>query len=767
MTKPLLNYCLVTQNLASIIEDSIDDGDRYPDVSDISGEVIFTPNIANGKAYQLVDRQGKYYTVPVSRVRAQVINGVITHENETGIYLFAAGPGSNPDKITYSVEYRNLRSGDLSFSLSPLKFEAIPGGEVDLTMATPVVGAIPPGTTKGERGPQGLKFLGVVDNRENLPSTPNLEHGDAYVNIANKSLFIWNGSDWDEIHNFASVDPDVETFAALIDEARDAASDAQVDYSNLFAQDGKIEEDLLRLVDMKVKSSQSTATLGTELVTGSGWTLGSGWAGSLVSGFTASSGAGSLEWANSLPAGSYQVAFQLSTQVRDIQNLDVTLGDSDAPYIYGLGTTIVTSVQVTSPGPLRFTPVSNPQWVGTITNISVREIQGTVPASLTIRDDSGADAVRVRVGTASQQNIYVGDVAGQRNTSGSRNVILGADSMGENTSGYWNTSIGWQAMRRNTSGTRNVALGMRALAGNTTGYRNVALGQSSMVLNTTGQGNIAIGADSMLYNETGNQNIAIGLTSLGVNKAGSQNVAIGNAAMNNARADSNTAIGYLALYTSESPGNVAIGSQAARYTKAGGVTAIGYFSGVNVVNGSDNTTVGYEAGRGRAYGSANYNRVTAIGKNAGRRLGTGHDDNTLVGFSAMGNADGGVENTAIGLYAGLSAVGEVVNRNVLIGRRAGVLLKTGGDENTIIGTNAGNVLTTGAKNIIIGYNVQASSPTASNEINIGNLIKGSNAPGYFEVSIEGKLRVVNLPKQDPNSLNQVWNDNGTLKVSAG
>ena len=767
MTKPLLNYCLVTQNLASIIEDSEYDSDRYPDVSDISGQVIFTPNIANGKAYQLVDSVGNTYTVPVSRIQAKIINGEIRHENETGVYLFAAGPGSNPDKITYSVEYRNLRSGELSFSLSPLKFEAIPGGEVDLTMATPVIGATPAGTTKGERGPQGLKFLGVVDNIEQLPSTPNLEHGDAYVNIANKSLYIWNGSNWDEIQNFASVDPDVETFAALIDEARDAASDAQVDYSSLFAQDGKIEEDLLRLVDMKIKSSQSTATLGPELITSSGWTLGNGWSGSLVSGFTASSGAGSLSWANNLPAGDYQISFTVSADVAAIQNLDVTLGDSDAPYIYGRGTSIVTSVKVSSPGALRFTPVSSPAWRGTITNISVREVQGTVPASLTILDDSGADAVRVRVGEASQQSVYIGDVAGQRNTSGARNVVLGADSMGENTSGYWNTSIGWQAMRNNTAGTRNVALGMRALTGNTTGYRNVALGQSSMVLNTTGQGNIAIGADSMLHNETGNQNIAIGLVSLGSNRTGSRNIAIGNAAMNNARADSNTAVGDTALYASESLGNVAVGSQAARYTKAGGVTAVGYSAGINVVSGVDNTTIGYEAGRGRSFGSANYNRVTAVGKNAGRRLGTGHDDNTLIGFSAMGNADGGVENTAIGLYAGLSAVGEVVNRNVLIGRRAGVLLKTGGDENTIIGTNAGNVLTTGAKNIIIGYNVQASSPTASNEINIGNLIKGSNAPGYFEVSIEGKLRVVNLPKQDPNSLNQVWNDNGTLKVSAG
>lgn len=159
MTKPLLNYCLVTQNLASIIEDSTYDSDRFPDISDISGEVILTPNIANGKAYQLFDGEGNAYTVPVSRVRAQVINGVIKHENETGVYLFAAGPGSNPDKITYSVEYRNLRSGELSFALSPLRFEAIPGGEVDLTMATPVVGAAPAGTTKGDKGDKGDPFL--------------------------------------------------------------------------------------------------------------------------------------------------------------------------------------------------------------------------------------------------------------------------------------------------------------------------------------------------------------------------------------------------------------------------------------------------------------------------------------------------------------------------------------------------------------------------------------------------------------------------------
>ena len=159
MNKPLLNYCLVIQNLASIVEDSNYDFDRHPDVSDINGEVIFIPNIANGKAYQLFDSQGNSYTVPVSRIRAKIVNGEIIHEDSPGVYLFAAGPGSNPDRITYSVEYRNLRSGDQSFALSPLRFEAIPGGEVDLTMATPVIGATPAGTTKGDKGDKGDPFL--------------------------------------------------------------------------------------------------------------------------------------------------------------------------------------------------------------------------------------------------------------------------------------------------------------------------------------------------------------------------------------------------------------------------------------------------------------------------------------------------------------------------------------------------------------------------------------------------------------------------------
>ena len=522
-------------------------------------------------------------------------------------------------------------------------------------------------------------------------------------------------------------------------------------------------------IGMEVGSSQSVAPLGPELVTADGWTLGAGWSGDLTSGFTHAAGDTSvLEYdSEDFGSGLFLVNFTLSPTIPSLQNLNVSLGDSDVPYLYTGGANVGTALLVSTAGPLKFTPVGSSAWSGTITEISVREVVGDVPASMIWQDDQGRDAVKVRVGQAGQDNIFVGDHAGQKNVTGYANVVLGKSSMWENVSGYWNVAVGWSAMRNNVSGSRNVAVGQRALVNNTTGYRNVVVGQSAMVTSTTGHSNIAIGADSMLQNRTGSSNVAIGLATLASGREAGQNVAIGAYAMNTGAANRSVGIGWFALYAAASDGNVAVGSQASRYSKGESNSMLGASAGLYNVDGNDNTAIGFEAGRGRNLSNASYSRVTAVGKNAGRRLGNGHDENTLIGYQALANADGGVDNTAIGTNAGVSSVGNVLNRNVLIGKQAGLRLQTGADENTVIGTSAGLNLTTGASNILIGYNVQASSPTASNEINIGNVIKGSNAPGSFEVTIDGKLRVSNLPEQDPQSINQVWNDNGTLKVSAG
>lgn len=149
------NYCLVKQQIIALVEDTPLDRDRFPDKSEINGDVIIAPNVSSGQAYHITGEDGTPYTVPLASIRAKIVNGRIMHEGMPGVYVFAAGEGSNPDTITYQVRYVNLEAGGVKFQLNPMSFRAIPGGVVDLTTATPVTGASPAGTTKGEQGDQG------------------------------------------------------------------------------------------------------------------------------------------------------------------------------------------------------------------------------------------------------------------------------------------------------------------------------------------------------------------------------------------------------------------------------------------------------------------------------------------------------------------------------------------------------------------------------------------------------------------------------------
>ena len=149
------NYCEVKQNMGMISEDTPGDDDRLPDFTSISGKVTFTPTTAPGQAYQVIGEDGKAYTVPVSSIEADIIDGRIFHEGQEGILLFAAGKNSNPERIVYRVTYSGLRAGGIPVTLSTIFFEAVPGGVVDLTRVTPVPGAPVAGTIKGDKGDKG------------------------------------------------------------------------------------------------------------------------------------------------------------------------------------------------------------------------------------------------------------------------------------------------------------------------------------------------------------------------------------------------------------------------------------------------------------------------------------------------------------------------------------------------------------------------------------------------------------------------------------
>lgn len=145
------NYCLVTQRIGAILEDSPDDGDRFPDYVDVTGVVVFTPVMPTGGAFH-VERDGEIMTVPVYPVKALIVDGVLQHEGENGIPLFAAGEGVNPPEIVYRVSYARLKVRDETVTLNSFSFKAIPGGSIDLSTVTPVAGTPSPGITKGDKG---------------------------------------------------------------------------------------------------------------------------------------------------------------------------------------------------------------------------------------------------------------------------------------------------------------------------------------------------------------------------------------------------------------------------------------------------------------------------------------------------------------------------------------------------------------------------------------------------------------------------------------
>lgn len=171
----MAQFCLVTQKIGVYVEDGPDEDD-LPDRYQINGKVTFTPNITAGDSFKIVEGND-VVVMPAVSITADIINGQITHNGKTGIYLFAAGENSNPTQITYTVAYTDLWAGEANgamwagrqkLSLRELKFLAVPNGAVDLGEATPVAGTPGAGIVQGAPGLSphvsgGTWWIGEVD----------------------------------------------------------------------------------------------------------------------------------------------------------------------------------------------------------------------------------------------------------------------------------------------------------------------------------------------------------------------------------------------------------------------------------------------------------------------------------------------------------------------------------------------------------------------------------------------------------------------------
>lgn len=141
-------------------------------------------------------------------------------------------------------------------------------------------------------------------------------------------------------------------------------------------------------------------------------------------------------------------------------------------------------------------------------------------------------------------NLFIGDNAGNHTLSGTRNIGIGLDVLHADTTGSYNTATGSWSLTSNTTGDYNNAFGRRALQVNTTGYNNEAFGYGALRYNTSGYYNTAVGSSALVDTTIGWENTAVGVNAGTTNVNGCYNTFIGyNADAGSSNLNNVTAIG--------------------------------------------------------------------------------------------------------------------------------------------------------------------------------------------------------------------------------
>ncbi|PCI98597.1 MAG: hypothetical protein COB14_07720 [Alphaproteobacteria bacterium] len=142
-------------------------------------------------------------------------------------------------------------------------------------------------------------------------------------------------------------------------------------------------------------------------------------------------------------------------------------------------------------------------------------------------------------------NVFIGEIAGEDTTSGSYNIFIGREAGRNNITGAWNTFVGDDSGRANTSGSYNTGFGGYSLRANIGGQQNTAIGDGTLEVNTSGGNNTALGRQALFTSGTGNNNVALGRNALHISNGASNNTVIGtNAGDNITTGSSNIIIGY-------------------------------------------------------------------------------------------------------------------------------------------------------------------------------------------------------------------------------
>lgn len=172
--------------------------------------------------------------------------------------------------------------------------------------------------------------------------------------------------------------------------------------------------------------------------------------------------------------------------------------------------------------------------------------------------------------------------------------------------------------------------------------------------------------------------------------------------------------------------NIGIGFQTLNAITSGfWNVAAGYTALASNTSGTSNIALGYQALQLNTSGQNNI----AIGTQA-LTNGTLSSSNIAIGGGSLNKIAGSnataQQNTAVG-HQGLNVITTGI-QNTAIGNQA-LLLIASGSQNTVIGHRAGSNLTSGTGNIAIGATTSLATATGSNQLNIGNAIFGTGLTG--------------------------------------
>jgi len=282
-----------------------------------------------------------------------------------------------------------------------------------------------------------------------------------------------------------------------------------------------------------------------------------------------------------------------------------------------------------------------------------------------------------------------------------------------------------------TTGIRNNFFGLNAGQNNTTGANNNFFGVNTGTNNSTGSNNNFIGLSAGLNNTIGNNNNFFGSSAGGANTTGSSNNFFGaNAGDVNTTGANNNFFGSSAGGSNTTGSdNVFIGESAGLQNTTGvRNNFIGINAGRNNTTGGSNFFFGQSAGRSNTTGSSNVGLGDFTFNQTGSTTG---DNNTLIGVNAGDNITGSASgNFVLGNSNDLPDAGgsnQVVIKNIIFATGAsGTGTTVAGS--VAIGTNApqANYRLTVNDSLYVGGRVSAAGYTTRSDYNLKDEIKGIN-----------------------------------------